>query len=248
MNIGLEFDSVLLFGQKGLLVNVYWDFLHYNADWRDLAVLYQNHFTWPCAAAGFTCRAELDDFLWSAITTWAQKLLERFNLTYFYCSNKQSGCSQMQKMLLNNWSLRLIWWNIMIWEDTWTMAALHPVMTVTRMFVAVVKTDPNRRTLMCMQFFTNLLNVKWNKPKTKDGVYPCTNTHTHTHVRERTRSIELPTWAITPQQAQVLGLVSWLMSGFAATVFVMKHNVVLSDTQLKYETEVERAANKTDFS
>lgn len=180
MNIGLEFDSVLLFGLKGLLVNVYWDFLHYNADWRDLAVLYQNHFTWQCAAAGFTCRAELDDFLWSAITTWAQKLLERFNLTYFYCSNKQSGCSQMQKMLLNNWSLRLIWWNIMIWEDTWTMAALHPVMTVTRMFVAVVKTDPNRRTLMCMQFFTNLLNVKWNKPKTKDGVYPCTNTHTHT--------------------------------------------------------------------
>lgn len=35
----------------------------------------------------------------------SQKLLERFNLTYFHCSNKQSGRWQMQKMLLNNWSV-----------------------------------------------------------------------------------------------------------------------------------------------
>lgn len=44
------------------------------------------------------------------ITTRAQKLLERFNLTYCHCSNKQSGWCQMQKILLNNsdQSLRLI--------------------------------------------------------------------------------------------------------------------------------------------
>lgn len=41
----------------------------------------------------------------AVITTRAQKLLERFNLTYFHCSNKQSGWCQMQKMLLNNWSV-----------------------------------------------------------------------------------------------------------------------------------------------
>lgn len=35
--------------------------------------------------------------------------------------------------------------------------------------------------LMCMQFFTSSSNVKWNKPKTKDGVYLCSNTHTHAH-------------------------------------------------------------------
>lgn len=33
------------------------------------------------------------------------------------------------------------------------------VMTVTRMFDAVVETDQDR-TLMCMQFFANSLNVK----------------------------------------------------------------------------------------
>ncbi len=118
--------------------------------------------------------------VWSVITTRAQKLLERFNLTYFHCSNKQSGWCQMQKMLLNNWSIieanihDEISWS---WEDTAT--AIDAVITVTRMFDAVVETDPNRRTLMCMQFFTNSLNVKWNKPKTKDGVYLCSNTHAH---------------------------------------------------------------------
>lgn len=91
---------------------------------RELAVSHQTRLTWTPEPS-------------AAITTRAQKLLERFNLTYFHCSNKQSGWCQMQKMQLNNWSVDEadIHDEIStIWEDTWTAAAtaaLDSVTTVT---------------------------------------------------------------------------------------------------------------------
>lgn len=75
------------------------------------------------------------------------------------------------------------------------IAALDSVTTVTRMSDTVLKTDSNRRTLMCMQFFTKSLNVKWKQTKDKDGV----STQTHTFRR-------------ASQQAEVW----WLRSGVAA--------------------------------
>lgn len=56
---------------------------------------------WQC----FAWTTSYDPEPAAVITTRAQKLLERFNLTYFHCSNKQSGWCQMQKMQLNNRSI-----------------------------------------------------------------------------------------------------------------------------------------------
>lgn len=75
---------------------------------RQLVVAVEKHFPMnfptPLMSKVFTCLCGQE------ITTRAQKLLERFNLTYCHCSNKQSGWCQMQKILLNNsdQSLRLI--------------------------------------------------------------------------------------------------------------------------------------------
>lgn len=109
----------------------------------------------------------------------------------FTVLNKQSGRWQRQRMLLNksDQSLRLI--SMMKSHDLRGRVDPSPLETQRRLergrSDVVVKTDSNRRALMCMQFFTSSLNMKWKKRK-------MALTLTHTWVSHKQLSEPTQVW------------------------------------------------------
>lgn len=110
----------------------------------------------------------------------------------FTVLNKQSGRWQRQRMLLNksDQSLRLI--SMMKSHDLRGRVDPSPLETQRRLergrSDVVVKTESNRRALMCMQFFTSSLNMKWKKRK-----MALTLTHTHLSVPQTAQELSEPT-------------------------------------------------------
>lgn len=114
----------------------------------------------------------------------------------FTVLNKQSGRWQRQRMLLNksDQSLRLI--SMMKSHDLRGRVDPSPLETQRRLergrSDVVVKTDSNRRALMCMQFFTSSLNMKWKKRK-----MALTLTHTwvsHKQLRSSASRLKSEIW------------------------------------------------------
>lgn len=114
-----------------------------------------------------------------------KKLLERFNLSYFHCSNKQSSWCQMKKKKLLNkshQSLRLI--SMMIWELTWTTAAETLVKTSNK---DVWRGGRNQQEQEIVDVHAVLNQLHWCEVKqSKDGnIHLFKHTHTHTQMLSR---------------------------------------------------------------
>lgn len=97
-------ESVLLHWPHRPLISVVLKYVETSL--HQLLLVFRLHiFKWLKGPAEQSFIQTFDPESPAVITTQAQKLLERFNLTCFHCSNKQSGWCQTQKILLNNWSI-----------------------------------------------------------------------------------------------------------------------------------------------